>query len=217
MCGGDPVWCGRLFIQASFLHDRDVFPFRPPPPTQLPTELQRLIRSAFPPTKGTSEDVALAVYEALEFYQSPEDDEFYWGNIGRKDAAGKLKYPDADVAERGLMNAILTAAQSAALARLSSTGNQPARDFADLVMETREKANKLAYPFISAGDALSMEEKDKAWSALDPLIRYGKFVGPGGSESRNSNALEGWEERYEAGERSGCATSNPLCTFSLGC
>lgn len=72
----------------------------------------------------------MAVYEALEFYQSA-DEEALWGNIA-------VELPDAESAGRGLMNAIRAAAASVALAQLSFDSSAAA-EFMTEVMNGRER------------------------------------------------------------------------------
>lgn len=144
-------------------------------------ELQRLIKSAFPPTHGVSEALVGAVYKSLEFYPTT-DEGALWGNSA-------VAEPDAETAGRGLINALRTAAESVAFAHLSSINNDEGRAFADEVMKEREKANRLHWSTSPA------QGGDAAWSDLSPQTRFGKFGGPGGVDMTNSSTLEAWENR----------------------
>lgn len=148
---------------------------------QVPRELKRLIKSAFPPTQGANEALVSAVYQALEFFQ-PDDEEAHWGNIA-------VVEPNAVSAGRGLMNALRTAAESVALAQLSNISNECAQDFAQEIMKERERVNKLRFSSSSRAD-----DADTAWSKLSPQARFGKVWGRDVHLTR-SNPLEPWERR----------------------
>lgn len=179
-----------------------------PPPTPLPVRAQTtwqvpsaildLIQTAYPTAQGAVQQLLDAVYNALQFVETPADTAF-WG-----DATGKYdnRRPRSELVAAVVASAIRDTAKAAmggngAPALLSFLDVEEVAVFVERVMEEREKVNKAEYLNAEMVAVLPREKLEKDWVKLRPFVRLGKFD-PDNINSNRSylDGLLPWERRY---------------------